>query len=433
MENSTSTTNIVAWVGLDWADQQHVICLQAAGSSGLERSVLEHTPEALQTWVSQLRQRFAQGQVAIALEQSRGSLFSALMNYDFLLLYPIPPKALANYRQALHPSGSKNDPVDAELLLDLLRKHPDHFRPWVPDDAATRQIGLLVEHRRGLVDDRTALTNRLTACLKGHFPQALEWVGDPASPLACDFLAQWPSLEAAQQASRFRLLKVYRAHTRRRPEQMEQLLDQIRNARPLTTDRAVIESSILLVQALIEQLRAVQAAVERFDQALQGLFASHPDQALFDSFPGAGEVLAPRLLAAWGADRDRFRTPDEIQRFSGIAPVTEQSGQRSWVHWRWACPKFLRQTFHEFAAQSRLKSPWAEAYYQQMRERKLSHHAAVRALAFKWIRIMYACWKHRTPYDEGRYQQALQRRGSPLWAACAKFQFRRDAPQRKSA
>ena len=415
MENSTCVpNNIVAWVGLDWADQQHVVCLQAAGSSALEHSTLEQKPEALQLWVAALRCRFPQGRVAIALEQSRGSLFYALMNYDFLLLYPIPPKAFADYRKALYPSGAKDDPIDAELLLEFLRKHPDRFRPWVADDAQTRLIGLLEEHRRQLVDDRTALTNRLTALLKGYFPQLLEWAGDVAAPLAWDFLAQLPSLEEAKRASRLQVLKVYRAHTRRTAAQMEQLLDQIRTARPLTTDSAIIESSILMVQALVRELRALHAGVALMERRLHDLFTSHPDYSLFKSFPGAGEVLAPRLLAAWGTDRTRFQGAEEMQDFSGVAPVTERSGKRSWVHWRLACPKFLRQTFHEFAAQSRLKSPWAKAYYEQMRERGLRHHAAVRALAFKWIRIMYRCWKNHTPYDAARYQQALNRRGSPL-------------------
>ena len=415
MPNSASLApNIVAWVGLDWADQAHAVCLQEAGASPVEHSELQHTPEALQLWVAELRSRFPQGQVAIALEQSRGSLFYALMNYDFLLLYPIPPKALADYRKALYPSGAKDDPVDAELLLEFLRKHPERFRPWRPDDAQTREIALLGEHRRQLVDDRTALTNRLTALLKGYFPQALEWVGDLTAPLAWDFLAQWTSLEAAKRASRLQVLKVYRAHTRRTAEQMEQLLDQIRTARPLTNDSAVIESSILMVQALVAQLRALHAGLEPMERRLHDLFTSHSDYHLFKSFPGAGEVLAPRLLAAWGTDRKRFQGAKEMQDFSGVAPVTERSGKKSWVHWRLACPKFLRQTFHEFAAQSRLKSPCAKAYYQQMRERGLWHQAAVRALAFKWIRIMYRCWKNHTPYDEARYQQALNRRGSPL-------------------
>ena len=364
---------------------------------------MKHTAEALQLWVAELRSHFPQGRVAIALEQSRGALFYALMTYDFLVLYPILPKALADYRKALYPSGSKDDPGDAQLLLEFLRKHLERFRPWVADDAPTREIALLVQHRRKLVDDRTALSNRL---------QAREWLGDLTAPLAWDFLSQFPSLEEVQKASRLKVLKVYRAHTRRTPEQIEQLLEQIHTARPLTTDRAVIESSALMARAQVDQLRALAAGLERLEEKLQELFAAHPDQAIFRSFPGAGPALAPRLLAAWGTDRQRYAAAQDMECLSGAAPVTDQSGKKHWVHWRLACPKFLRQTFHEFAGQSILWSPWARAYYQQMRQRGLAHHPAVRSLAFKWIRILYRCWKDHTLYDEARYQKALERRGS---------------------
>jgi transposase len=408
---------IVAWIGLDWADQKHDICLQATGSTDIECSVVAQQPEVLHGWIAELRRRFPQGLIAIALEQSRGSLFYALMNYDFLRLYPIPPKALADYRKALYPSGGKDDPVDAQLLLEFLRKHPEHVRPWVADDVETRQLALLNEHRRRLVDDRTALTNLLTTLLKGYFPAALRWAEDLRTPLAWDFLAQFPSLEKAQQASRLAVLKVYRAHTRRPPEQLETLCDEIRAARPLTTDRAIIASSVLMVEILVEQLRALGAGIKRVEDRLADLFATHPDQAIFQSFPGAGKALAPRLLAAWGSDRQRFQDAANMQCFAGPAPVTVRSGKSKWVHRRFACPTFLCQTFHEFAAQSRLKSPWAKAYYQRMRDKGADHHPAVRALAFKWIRIMFRCWKDRTPYDEARYQQALKHRGSPL-ATC---------------
>lgn len=415
MKHSLSDTPpIVAWVGLDWADQRHDLCLQASGASDLEHTVVEHQPQALQGWVAELRRRFPQGQVAIALEQVRGSLFYALMHYEFLLLYPIPPKALADYRPALYPSGSKDDPTDAQLLLEFLCKHPERFRPWVADDVPTRQLALLNEHRRQLVDDRTALTNRLTTLLKGYFPDALRWAGELSAPLAWDFLTQFPSLERAQRASRLQVLKLYRAHTRRTPEQIEELCEQIRTALPLTTDRAVIESSVLVVQILVGQLRVLQAGVKSLERQLRDLFAAHPDHAIFQSFPGAGKSLAPRLLAAWGSDRKRFPGADNMQCFAGPAPVTVRSGKSKWVHRRFAGPSFVGQTFHEFAAPSRLKSPWAQAYYQQMREKGNDHHPAVRALAFKWIRIMFRCWKDRSPYDETRYQQALQRRGSPV-------------------
>ena len=135
--------------------------------------------------------------------------------------------------------------------------------------------------------------------------------------------------------------------------------------------------------------------IDEYEQYIAALFETHPEQALFDSLPGAGPALAPRLLVAMGTDRERFHSSDEVATFVGMAPVTERSGQHTWVHWRLACSKFLRQSFHEFANMSRHQSPWAHAYYEAQRARGKSHHAALRALAFKWIRIIYHCWKQR--------------------------------------
>jgi transposase len=419
MQTPASNPEVVAWVGLDWADQVHEIRLQAAGSTRRESFAVEQKPEALHAWVAQLRARFPQGRVALALEQSRGAVIYALMNYDFFLLYPVPPKALARYREAFATSGAKSDRSDADLLLELVRTHRDRLRGWHPDDALTRQLRLLVEHRRRTVADRTRLTNRLTDLLKTYFPQALEWAGDLRTPAACEYLHAWPSLEAVQGASRSQLRRFYQDHRRLSGEEREKLFQQVNQAQPLTQDRALLEASALMTQTLVEQLRSVIAALARLDQALQELFGQHPDQELFDGLPGAGEALGPRLAAAFGSDRDRYQSAEQIQQFSGVAPVTESSGKMRWVHWRLACPKFLRQTFHEFADASRKKSLWARAYYEQQRQHGVSHHAAVRALAYKWIRILYRCWKTRTPYDESRYLDALRQRRSPLWLAAS--------------
>jgi transposase len=409
-----NVANVVAWVGLDWADQQHYGRLQAVGSSVIESFVLPQRPEALHDWVRELRTRFPFGRVAIAVEQSRGSLVYALMTYDFLVLYPVPPKTLADYRKAFFSSGAKSDPEDADLLLELLRCHADRLHPWQPGEAAARQLQLLVEHRRTRVDDRTRLTNRLTDLLKGSFPQALEWAGELGTPRACEFLTRWPSLAALQQARRSQVRHFYLHHGWKDIASLESHLDRIHPAQPLTSDPAVLEASALIVRLLAQQLSTLGSGLKEMDEAIATVFAQHPDRSLWDSFPGAGPVLAPRLLAAFGADRQRYENASEVQQFSGIAPVTEKSGKSCWVHWRWACPKFLRQSFHEFAAHSRRWSPWAQAYYQQQVEKGADHDAAVRALAFKWIRILYRCWKDHTPYDEQLYLQALKRRGSPL-------------------
>ena len=417
METSARVPEVVAWIGLDWADQSHAIRLAAAGCEGRESFTVEQKPAALHAWVGQLRARFPQGKIAVALEQSRGAVIYALMNYDFLLLYPIPPKTLARYREAFATSGAKSDPTDADLLLELVRTHADRRRVWQPDDALTRQLRLLVEHRRKTVADRTRLTNRLTALLKTYFPQALEWAGDLRQPAAGEFLPAWPTLEAVQRARRAQLKSFYHRHRRLSTEERQDLFRQIDQAQPLTRDSALVEASALMAQGLAEQLSAAIAVIARREPEMEKLFGPHPDHDLFSGLPGAGEALAPRLATAFGSDRDRSQSAEDVLKFSGVAPVTEKSGKTQWVHWRMACPQFVRQSFHEFAAASCKNSPWARAYYQQQRKGGADHHAAVRSLAYKWIRILYRCWKDRTPYDEQLYLQSLKRHRSPLWLA----------------
>ena len=413
---SKQDIEIAAFVGLDWADQKHVVTLQDANNEQRQRFTLDQTPEALQNWVQQLQQRFAGRPVAIAVEQKRGALIYALMHVAFLRLYPVNPQTLSQFRKAFYPSGAKDDPVDADLLLEVLMTHRQHLRLWVPDDVLTRSIRLLSEDRRHLVDERTALTNQLTAALKMHFPQALEWFGDLHTPRACAFLDRWPSLADLKRATPSSVRKFYKAQGYRGEDKLEQLIANIQKAQPLTQDGAVVLAGSMKVQALVRPISSLTDSIQRYDQEIAALFDKHDDSTLFSSFPGAGPSLAPRLLAAFGSARGRFEFASEIQQLAGIAPVTEKSGTAIWIHWRLACSKFLRQTFQEFAGCSILQSDWARACYDQLRKRGKSHHAALRALAFKWIRIIFRCWKTRKPYDEAVYCKSLMQRQSPLAA-----------------
>ena len=389
--------DVVAYVGLDWADERHSVHLQTP-EGRIEHVELEQKPAVLHAWIAELQQRFGAGKIAVALEQRKGAVIHALLMYDCFVLYPINPKALARYREAFTTSGAKDDPLDSALLLDLVVRHRDQLRAWVPDTVESRTLQALCEQRRKLVNQRVALTNRLTSLLKQYFPQALDWVGDLPSVQACDFLTQWPTLAAVQRARPSTLRQFYRAHNCRKAAVIEARLAAIADARPLTTDAAVIEPLSLSVQTYATQLRALIAAIQTFDDRIAEVFATHADHDVFTSFPGAGDVCAPRLAAALGTDRSRWNSAAELQAHSGIAPVTERSGKTVWVHHRLACPKFVKQTFHEFADQSIRFSRWARVYYDQQRARGNTHHAALRALAYKWIRILFRCWKARKPY-----------------------------------
>jgi transposase len=419
LEENELERGIRAWIGIDWADEKHDVSVYDVASGKQEALVIRQTPEALQEWFGQLRSRYTDGYVAVVLEQGRGGLLNALMGCEFLVLYIINPKSLSSFREAFYGSGATSDPVDAELMRDMVRQNPSRFRAWRPDDVLTRSLRLLTEGRRDLVNQSTALTNQLTALLKGYYPQALTWIEALDTTWACAFLEQWPTLQNLQASSRRQIRRFYQQHARTSVD-LNQQLKQIQEARALTQDEAVLESSALMVHALVRQLRPVLASIADFDRKIAAIFRKHPDRLIFESFPGAGAALAPRLTAAFGTDRDRFQAATEMQELAGIAPVTEKSGKKSFVHWRYACPKFIRQTFQEFANHSRRWCHWAKAHYELLRRRGKSHNAAVRALAYKWIRILFRCWKDRQPYQDKVYTQSLFKHGSPLAQLLAK-------------
>jgi transposase len=406
--------HFAAYIALDWSDEKHDVALFDPSTARREAYTIKHSAQAINEWATELRKRFAGEKIAVCLEQSRGPLIFALLKYDFFVLYPINPKTLAKYREAFSPSGAKDDPSDTDYLLDILLHHRDRLKGWLPDDEKTRTLQYLVEHRRKLVNDRTRLSNRMSALLKLYFPQVLCWFDDLATVIACDFLLRWPTLDEVKKAKKATLEKFLREHNSVRRETNERRMTEIREAVALTTDRAVINSAVLLIKVWAEQMKTISAAVQEFDREIDRLCQSHQDCFIFNSLPGAGPVYTSRLTAAFGTDRTRWSTVDELLCLSGVAPVIERSGKSEWIRWRYFCPKFLRQSFVEYAGESVRHSFWARAYYQQQREKGKSHQAVVRALAFKWIRIIWKCWQDRKPYDEVKHLESLRRKGSPL-------------------
>jgi transposase len=411
--------DFAAFIALDWADREHAWTMQVAGKTQRESGKLEHTPQAIQAWAMQWATRFAGRPVAVALEQSRGALVYALSQFAHLVLYPIHPATSCAYRKAVYPSGSKDDPKDAGILLDLLTQHRDRLRVLQPDTELTRKLQVLVEKRRQLVDERTAQTNRITDQLKLYFPQVLSWFDELSAPLVADFLERWPTLPQLQQEDAAVVRQFFHQHGSRSSQRIDRRLQEIQQAQALIHDAAVIEPGVLVVRTLLRVVAALNAGIQALDKSIQQAAATHPDYFIFSSFPAAGPAMAPRLLAAFGSRRERYASAQELQAFSGIAPVKEASGRQTWIHFRWACPKFLRQTFHEYAGLSIQFCGWARAFYDAQRARKKSHAAAVRALAFKWIRILFRCWQSRQAYDESLYMGACRSRAVPRQATAA--------------
>jgi transposase len=337
-----------------------------------------------------------------------------LLKYDHITIFPINPSTVAKYRKAWIPSGAKSDPSDAKLQTEILRDHGNKLSAIEPDSAEVRALAQLVEFRRKLVQDRVDLTNTITAYLKNYFPQVLDWFKEKDTHVFCDFITRWPSLQHARRARKQTLIGFFNQHNARYLAVNQQRIEQIMTATALTEDPGVVEPSRLMIELLTPQLKALLKAIERMDQEIKQRYKAMPDNELFSSFPAAGPQMAPRLMVAFGSNRDRYAAAHELQKYSGIAPVIESSGNKTWTHWRYSCPTFLRQTFVEWAGLTVRYSFWARAYYEQQKSKGKPHNTIMRSLAFKWIRIMFKCWKEQTPYDESKYLQALRDRNAPL-------------------
>ena len=205
-------------VGFDWADREHVWVLQWSDTGARERGRLEQTPEAVDRWMSGLMARLNGRRMAVALEQKHGAVVWMLLKYECVEIYPIQPQAAGQFRQALYPAGSKSDPADGELLLDLLVHHRDRLHVLEPEDEPTRRLLMLVEQRRRWVDEKTRHTNRISDRLKVYFPQVLKWFQEIDEPAVLDLLERWPSLAQLQKAQRKSWEALLRRHRRTEEE-----------------------------------------------------------------------------------------------------------------------------------------------------------------------------------------------------------------------
>ncbi len=395
------------YIGIDWADQAHDCYIIDADGNGQHQS-FKQSPEAIEQWVTELKQRAGDHPIAIMLEQSKGPLIYALMHRPGILLYPINPKQFARYRESYPGGDSKSDPSDARFIARMLRERIATLKPWVADDEPTRKLAILSEQRRKIVNDQVALRQQLTAHLKSYFPLLLElFDSDCQLKVLLQMVIRWSDPRALKRADRQLVERVLREGGIRSAERREGMIEQIRQAKLLTSDATLIEALSMVCVLLAKQIQASRESVAAFDEKIAKGLSDHPDGKLFTSLRGAGPTLAARLLSAFGSQKDRWQSADELACLSGIAPVTRQSGKSRVVLQRWACPSYLKQTFHEFADSARKFCPWTKARYKQLKAAGMKHNAAIRKLARSWIRILYRVWQSGELFDGDLYLKSL--------------------------
>jgi len=395
--------------GFDWAKQQHhFVAVDRSGEVVLSLS-FDNNAEG---WAQLRREVAAFPKLAVAIETNCGSAVDRLMDLG-LAIYPLNPKAAERYRDRKAPSGIKSDELDAWSFGDALRTDGYAWRKLRPQDHLTAELRLLCRDEIALIEQRTALVNQIQQALHEYYPAALDAFDNWISSGAWEFVIAFPTPQALLAAGKRKWEKFLHTHKLYRPETAPKRLEIFAKAAQFANPNpAVTNAKSLLAVTLARQLRVLQTQLDEYRSRITKLFNDHPDKDCFGSLPGAGAKLAPRLLAELGADRSRFKSPIELQCYAGTAPVTRQSGKKSFACVRRACNKCLRATVHLWADLSRQFCAWAESYYQQKKTQGMAHAAALRCLGQRWLKILWRMWQNRTAYDEALHTRNQVAHGS---------------------
>ena len=186
--------------------------------------------------------------------------------------------AHASRLEAIAQSKTKTDSVDARLLA---RMQAAGLVPEVyPKPPEQRDLCRLVRHRRTLVEERTALYNRIHSHLQ---QQGLQM---SRGRLKAEPGRRWLKQEAWSRLS---------------PEQ-----------------QVLVEGHLELIDGLSEQ-------IEELDGRIQAEAEERPAAQLLQTIPGIGPYRS-LLLVAEISPIERFPSPAELVSFAGLAPTVSQSG-----------------------------------------------------------------------------------------------------------
>jgi transposase len=396
------------YVGVDWADQTHAVWVVEERGTKVAARTVPHTVEGFSEWGRELDEWRAQGiELSAAIERPEGRVVDFLLDHG-VVVYPVNPKALDRARDRFRQSKAKSDPFDARVLADFLRTDHMHLQVLQPSSEAAQELKLLAEDYQRHIRQQTRLVNQLTATLKAYYPRGLE-VGELMTALARAFLQAYPTPEAVTALTERQWQRWARTH-RLTETRTRELWDVLRQPQ-LAVPAHVVRAKARLMQSLVEQLTPVVAAIAQYRKAIEDFFANMPTAQWMRTLPIRDHgITAPTLWARLGDAAGRWESFRHLQAHAGVVPVTLKSGkQQRVVQFRFACDKSLRYLVSQVAFLSLGSSEWARAYYDQQRARGHSHHEALRALAAKWLKIIFVMWQRPVCYDEQYHLATMTR------------------------
>ncbi len=390
-----------AFAGIDWASEEHALCVVDEGGLKLEGEFFAHDEVGIEELVDRMR---ALGVMRVAIERPDGLLVDRLLEAGFTVL-PIHPNKLKATRPRYEAAGGKSDGFDAFVLAELARTDSHRHRALCPDSDETKALRALTRTREDLVGARVRLANELRAQLDAFWPGAAQVFADVDSPIGLAFLERYPAPGDARGLGEKRMTGFLARHGYCGRRSAAELLERLRTAPAGRAGALEAEARRGAVLGLVAALRPIVEQIRELTSQIAGAVRAHPDgQVFLPLFKDPKSVItAARLVAEIGDDRGRYPTQEALAADAGMAPVARESGKRKVAGFRWACDKRLRDAVACLANSTRHTHPWARNVYLNARARGLEHPHAIRVLGRAWLRVLWRCWQDEVPYDPAKH------------------------------
>jgi transposase len=398
------------YIGIDWSEAKHDVLFMNRSGVAVAQLTIPHSLEGFEQLEFTRQGLGVEPKVClIGLETAHNLIIDFLWSRGYSQIYVVPPTTIKGNRSRFRHSGARSDVSDALVIADCLRTDRRRLQPWKPDHPLTQHIRARVSLANYLTREVVRLSNRLRAVLLRYYPGALEVFASWPSQIGLELIRSYPTPQDAQVLTVAQFRAFARQHRYPKPGRIPGCYARLQAPRPQAVSTIVTilkDEAVLLATLLLSTMRAKKETL----QELKRLFSEHRDAPIFDSLPGAGDFLAPALLAKFGDDRHRFPSPTSVQALAGTCPVTDTSGKRRIIKFRRACDREFRYIAQQWAMASLKHSVWANAYFQTVRSRCRYASQAYRCLANRWLAILWKLWQSGETYDEAYHlkQRALR-------------------------
>jgi transposase len=407
----------VLGVGLDWAEDHHDVALGLPGKGVIEQFRIDHGPDGVARLVARcLALETDPAEVRVVLETRHGLLVEALVDAGFTVL-PVNPDLVARRRG---PAKKKDDAEDARICCLMALDPFVQLRKLIPHGEVGAELRAIARDDDRAARDERRLGNRLRADLLAVFPAAVDIAdGDLGAAVFLRLLERWPSHAELATAGRDAIEALARANRHGWPDRFA---DRVMAA--LAAARLVVRPELARAKAGSIRLTAAQLLLlrqqrrawhRRMGELLLGGKRhgrakqpkdpkpgnAFPGGEIYLSMPGLGDRLAARVAGEIGEHVEHFTTPNALQCYAGTAPVTRRSGRSEFVvARRLAYNRYLGNAVQRWAFCSLQQSAWARTFYDTKIATGKTHHAALRALANRWLEILWHCLHIGVTYNE---------------------------------